>query len=169
MKRQRSGQTLVEVAVATVITAAAAMAVFSVVLSSFASQTKGDKNAAAGFALKQAQQTLKSYVSADPTNANPFSMASSPLAGAPGASTSVGHWAMETVGTQWALAAGTHDVTRLLNGTVLNPTSGGSGCTSNNPPCLRYVVKNIDCGFGFAGAGEAACKEVVFTLIYADD
>ncbi|HAF94753.1 MAG: hypothetical protein A2021_00495 [Elusimicrobia bacterium GWF2_52_66] len=150
MKPKKQGQTLVEVLVATVIAATTAMAVFSVLLSSFASQKKADKREAAGFMLKQAQETLKSYVSAVPGEAD-----YSPNAG--------GVWSAEP-GSNWALlgspAGITHNITALLQNTPLNDND-----PSLPAPSFTYTVTDINCGFG---TGSTACKRVQFTLIYQD-
>ena len=142
MKQKKKGQTLIEVAVATVIAATTTMAVFSVLLSSFASQRKADKREAAGFIIKQAQETLKSYVTAVPAEAD-----FSPNAG--------GKWAADSSGA-WALAAGNHDITSLLTGTHLADAA---------PFSMTYTVTDSNCGFG---TGNTACKTIQFTLIYQD-
>ena len=147
MKPKKKGQTLVEVAVATVIAAATAIAVFSVLLSSFASQQKADKREAAGFILKQAQETLKSYVSAVPAE-------SAYTPGSP-----AGRWAADSSGS-WALAAGIHNITSLLTGTRL-----ADAPLPLPVPSFTYNVMDNNCGFGL---GNAACKTVQFTLIYQD-
>lgn len=146
MKPKKKGQTLVEVAVATIIAATTAMAVFSVILSSFASQQKADKREAAGFILKQAQETLKSYVSAVPGDVN-----YSPNAG--------GHWPDDSFGG-WALAQGNHNITSLLSNTCLADTPLPAPV-----PSFTYTVADTDCGFG---TGATACKTVQFTLVYQD-
>ncbi|MCX5786337.1 MAG: hypothetical protein NTX59_11680 [Elusimicrobia bacterium] len=150
MKHKKKGQLLVEVAVATVIAATTAMGTFSVILSSFASQKKADKREACGFILKQAQETLKSYVSAEPANSNytPGSGLVSP--GSPNG----GRWAADSSGA-WALAAGLHDISSLLPNPPFLP--GAS---------LTYTVQDNDCMN--LGTGFNACKIVRFTLTYQD-
>ena len=145
---KRPGQTLVEVAVATIVAAMTTTAVFSVILSGFASQAKGDKRGAAAVALKRAQETLKSYVSATPTNG----------AFEPTGPGGVGVWALDNTGG-WALKDGLHTITPMLDGTALQ---GGS---------LTYTVSSVDCGFGLGTApnNEKACKTIAFTLIYPDN
>lgn len=151
--RKRSGQTLIEVTMATMIAAITTTAVFSVVLSSYVSDAKADKRDAAAMVLKRAQDNLKSYVSAVPTEAGY----------APGSP--VGHWSAEA-GTAWALAAGSHDISSLLNNDpVLNPT--GAACFWGSAVCgMRYVVTDEPCGFGNATAN--VCKRVAFNLSYSD-
>lgn len=130
---------------ATMIAAMTALAVFSVVLSSFVSVEKADKRDAAAMAMRQAQQALKVYVSAAPTDPN-YS---------PGAT--AGRWAADSSG-QWALRNGNHDISSLLAGT---PLAGGS---------FSYTVGSYNCGFGMGSAPnfELACKQVSFSLTYTD-
>lgn len=157
--RKRPGQTLVEVTVAALIAAVTATAVFSVVLSSFVSDAKGDKRDAAAMVLRSAQETLKSYVSAVPTTANMFpGFPARP--GAPGSP--VGRWSADGSGG-WALAAGSHNLDSLVSGPPL--TEPG------NPPArLRYTVTNTNClgALGPAPTDFTQCKTVNFTLIYTD-
>lgn len=155
--RKRPGQTLIEITIATLVAAITTTAVFSVVLSSYVSDARADKRDAAAMALKRAQDTLKSYVSAVPGE----------TAFTPGSP--AGHWAAEG-GTVWALAAGTHDVSSLLNcvsgypAPALNPTC--AVCSWGSSVCrLGYVVTDINCGFG---TGANACKSVAFSLNYTD-
>lgn len=145
MRHARPGQTLIEVVMATMIAAITTTAVFSVVLSSFVSTSKADKRDAAAMALRRAQQTLASYVTALPSDA----------AYSPGATP--GRWPIDLSG-QWALRNGSHDITGLLTGTPLN---GGT---------LTYTVASNDCGLGLGAFPDypLACKTVVFTLTYPD-
>ena len=143
---------MVEVCVATIIAATTTMGVFSVILSSFASQKRADKKEISGLILKQAQETLKSYVSADPNNIN-----YSPNAG--------GHWPADLYGG-WALATGNHNITSLLTGTPLADVA---------PYSLTYTVTNNNClniGAGvFAGLPNTdsnQCKIVTFHLTFQD-
>ncbi|MDT8286821.1 MAG: hypothetical protein RQ748_06905, partial [Elusimicrobiales bacterium] len=64
--RTRPGVSLLEVAIAGLITAMTTAAVFSVVLSSFVSHERADKRELAGLTIKRAQKTLMGYVSAVP-------------------------------------------------------------------------------------------------------
>lgn len=138
---------------ATMIAAMTTTAVFSVVLSSYVSDVKADKRDAAAMVLKRAQDTLKSYVSAVPTEAGY----------APGSP--VGRWSADS-GGGWALAAGSHDISSLLNNDpVLNPS--GAACFWGSAVCgMRYVVTDDPCGFGTATAN--TCKRVTFNLVYSD-
>ena len=147
---KRPGQTLIEVAMATIVAAMTTTAVFSVILSSFASQGKADKREAVAMVLKRAQETLKSYVSAVPSD---------PAREPVGPSAAVGIWASDTSGI-WALRDGGHNITSLLAGTPL--ASGTSSFT--------YNVTSVNCGFGMGvtANNELACKTVVFTLTYPD-
>jgi hypothetical protein len=144
------------------IAAITTTAVFSVVLSSYVSNAKADKRDAAAMALRRAQDTLKSYVSAEPTNANMFPG----VPGGPGSP--VGRWSADNSGG-WALAAGPHDISSLLNlggvyQTVLNPTV--AACSYGSSVCgFGYTVTDNNCGFG---TGVNACKNVVFNLVYTD-
>jgi hypothetical protein len=169
---KRAGQALVEVTIATMIAAMTTMSVFSVVLSAMVSQQKADKREAAALVLKQAQEVLKSYVSADPLNGDfipgivdgyGLTLPAAPK------STSVGHWIYDTTGG-WALAAGPHNIDSLLAippNPVTFPLAGGT---------LRYTVSDYDCGFGSGKignpvggiSGNTTCKIVVFTLTYPD-
>ncbi len=137
---------------ATVITAITTTAVFSVMLSSFVSDTKADKRDAAAMALRRAQETLKSYVSAQPGDANYV-----PVSGA-----GTGVWAADST-AGWALRDGNHNISSLVQSAPLTITGG-------TPASLNYNVTSYDCGFGLGTApnNERACKVVVFTLIYAD-
>lgn len=154
--RKRPGQTLIEITIATLVAAITTTAVFSVILSSYVSSARADKRDAAAMALKRAQDTLKSYVSAVPTDP----------AYVPVSASGTGRWPADNSGL-WALAAGTHDISSLLNGgnnPVLNPT--GAVCSWGSSVCrFGYVVTDNNCGFG---TGANACKSVVFSLLYMD-
>jgi len=157
--RKRSGQTLIEVTMATMIAAITTTAVFSVVLSSYVSDSKADKRDAAAMVLRRAQDTLKSYVSAVPTEASYV----------PVSAAGVGRWVADSSGL-WALAAGSHDISSLLNcipgepRQALNPTC--AGCSWGSAVCgMRYRVTDSDCG---GGTGAGACKLVIFELRYTD-
>lgn len=140
-RRKRPGQTLIEVVVATVISAMTTTAIFSVILSSFVSDVKADKRDAAAMVLKRAQETLKNYVSAVPGEAGY-------VAGSP-----TGHWTAEGGGA-WALADGWHDVSTLVAAPPLS--------VAGQPPAtLRYLVTPYACS-------SFTCKQVVFTLSYPD-
>ena len=148
--RTRRGQTLIEVVMATMISAMTTTAVFSVILSSFVSDNKADKRDAAAMVLKQAQETLKSYVSAVPGEPNY-------VPGSPS-----GHWPAEVGGT-WALREGNHDVSSLV--ATLPLTVPGQPAAT-----LTYTVASYPCGFGTGNPPNysTACKRVVFTLTYPD-
>lgn len=146
--RKRPGQTLIEVTMATMIAAITTTAVFSVVLSSFVSDARADKRDAAAMVIRHAQETLKNYVSAVPTDANYV-----PSDGG------AGRWSKDSSGG-WALrgatgAGFTHNIGSLLTGT---PLAGGT---------FTYTVINTPCGFGNADA--QCCKTVRFNLVYADE
>jgi len=146
---KRYGQTLIEVMMATIVAAMTTTAIFSVILSSFASQAKADKREAVAMVLKRAQETIKSYVSAVPTDAGRV----------PVGALGVGVWTADTSGV-WPLRDGVHTITSLLAGTPL------ASATS----VFSYNVTSGDCGFGLGAAPNyaLACKAVVFTLTYPD-
>lgn len=148
--KARRGQTLIEVVMATMISAMTTTAVFSVILSSFVSDLKADKRDAAAMVLKQAQETLKSYVSAVPGEVTY-------VPGSP-----AGHWTAE-LGGVWALREGNHDVSSLVS--TLPLTVPGQPAAT-----LTYTVTSYPCGFGTGNPPNypTACKRVVFTLIYPD-
>lgn len=148
--KTRRGQTLIEVVMATMISAMTTTAVFSVILSSFVSDNKADKRDAAAMVLKQAQEALKSYVSAVPTEPNY-------VPGSPS-----GHWPPE-LGGVWALREGNHDISSLVSGLPLT-VPGQPAAT------LSYTVTSYACGFGTGAAPNypTACKRVVFLLTYPD-
>jgi len=131
-----------EVLVATMVAAMSATAVFSVVLSAQVGGVRSNKRETAAMALKAAQEQLKVYVTAVP-NESAFSPPK---------------WAIDT-NPGWALAAGDHEVNDLLYLPQL------TGTLLQQSPSLKYVVTDVDCGFG-VGAG--ACKSVTFTLTYPD-
>lgn len=145
--KKRAGQTLIEVCMATIVAAMTTTAVFSVMLSSFTSQAKADKREAAAMVLKQAQENLKSYVSAVPNES-----AYEPVG--PGGT---GIWPADTSGA-WALGDGVHTISSLLNGTALQ---GGT---------LSYTVSSFNCigTLGSAPNNELGCKTVVFSLTFPD-
>jgi len=143
---KRAGQTLIEVTIATIIAAITTVAIFSVILSGFVSEQKADRKEAAAMVLKNAQQTLQSFVSVEPSNAS-----YSPNAG--------GRWSADTSGV-WALNAGRHDISSLMNGTILGP-----GCVWGGACSFTYIVADTNCGFG---GGTSACKTVTFDMLYAD-
>lgn len=151
--RDRRGQTLIEVVMATMIAAMTTTAIFSVILSSFVADSKADKREAASMALKYAQEVLKSYVSAVPTEA------------AYTAGTAGGHWSADSSGAnRWALAAGApdHNLDVLVMTTALN-VPGQPG------PTLRYRVADSNCITSLVPAApENSCKTVTFTLTYPD-
>jgi len=144
----RRGQTLIEVVMATMISAMTTTAVFSVILSSFVSDAKADKRDAAAMVLKQAQEALKSYVSAVPTEAGyvPTSL----------------HLPYEGLNV-WALREGGHDISSMISGLPLNVPGQPNAS-------LTYTVTSYGCGFGTGSAPNypTACKRVVFTLTYPD-
>lgn len=161
--RGRPGQTLVEVVMATVIAALTASAVFSVVLSSFVADARADKRDAAAMALRQAQQALKVYVSAEPSDPN-YS---------PGAV--AGRWVADN-SNQWALRGmlcasnspanvGTlHNISSIV--AFPHPLSPDPA----SPATMEYRVCSYDCGFGTGPAPDypLACKRVAFRLNYTD-
>jgi len=151
--RKRPGQTLIEVTMATLVAAITTTAVFSVVLSSYVSDSKADKRDAAAMVLRRAQDTLKSYVSADPTNS----------AYVPSVS-GTGLWTADSLNV-WALRGDglVHDISSLVSGPPL--TVPGSPAAT-----LRYTVFSYDCGFGLGTPPNypRACKRVVFNLTYTD-
>ncbi|MBI4802687.1 MAG: hypothetical protein HY796_09220 [Elusimicrobia bacterium] len=156
---QRPGQALVEVVIATLIAAMTTMSVFSVVLSATVSQKKADKREAATLVLKQAQETLKSYVSADPLNTDITPCSDPNKPGSPVGPSGIGRWYYDTSGT-WALSAGVHTITNML---AIPPNPVGFPLTGGS---LSYTVSNYNCGFG--ATDYMACKIVVFTLTYPD-
>ena len=135
---------------ATMIAAITTTAVFSVILSSFVSDAKADKRDAAAMALRRAQDTLKSYVSAQPGDS----------AYVPTSAAGAGRWPADNSGV-WALRDGVHNVSSLVAGPPLSVTSAAT---------LTYTVSSYDCGFGTGSApnNERACKRVVFSLNYTD-
>lgn len=154
ISKERPGQALVEVVIATLIAAMTTMSVFSVVLSATVSQGKADKREAAALILKQAQETLKSYVSVEPLSTNLFPGVSPAKSGSPTGPSGAGKWVYDTSGN-WALQGGiTHNISGLIPSD--SPLVGGS---------MSYYVTDYDCGFG---TGYKACKQVVFTLTYPD-
>lgn len=142
--RKRPGQSLIEVTMATMIAAITTTAVFSVVLSSYVSDSRADKRDAAAMLIRQAQETLKNYVSVEPGNST--YVPTGPMRG-------VGRWDADTSGV-WALRSGNHDISSLLTNT---PLAGGT---------FSYRVINSNCGFG--NSEELSCKEVRFQLNYTD-
>ena len=139
--KKRQGQTLIEVAVATLVTAMASTAVFSVVLAGSVSSVKSDKREAAAMVLKRAQETLKNYVSAVPAEA-----AYVPNNGKWGADASGG----------WALNPGVHDISSLLKNTPLQDAA--------NSATFKYTV--TDDNNCVKAAGDKPCKIVTFNLNY---
>ena len=162
---KRPGQTLIEVVIATLIGAMTTVAVFSVVLSSFVSQKKADKKELAAMLLKNAQQTLQAFVSAVPGDAN-----YSPNAG--------GVWK----DSSWALSAGTHDISSLMNtpeNIDLRPVDPATGiretCAVAGGCYFTYTVGNTDCLRGDklvpsqpTNTDVTTCKTVIFNMKYAD-
>jgi hypothetical protein len=105
-------------------------------------------------ALKRAQDTLKSYVSVEPTNTN-IAKGATAYPGAP----NNGLWTYDASGA-WALAPGvTHNISSMLTSDPVIP--GAS---------LTYTVANVDCaGLGGAMTNFNSCKAVTFTLTYQDN
>ncbi len=135
---------------ATMIAAITTTAVFSVILSSFVSDAKADKRDAAAMALRRAQDTLKSYVSAQPGDSSYV----------PTSGLGAGRWAADNSGS-WALRDGSHNISSLVSGPPLSITGAAA---------FTYTVSSYDCGFGLGSAPnyERACKRVVFNLSYTD-
>ncbi|HBA61921.1 MAG TPA: hypothetical protein DCZ92_14135 [Elusimicrobia bacterium] len=160
---KRKGQTLIEVVVATMIAAISATAVFSVVLTTTISTARSDKREAAALMLKRAQETLKNYVSAVPTES----------AYVPNA----GKWSADSSGV-WALEPGTHDISSLMNcpylvGNPANPVINPKcdACSQSSSVCsFTYTVTTLPCGFNAAGMDvtRTQCKQVDFSLKYPD-
>ncbi|HBA61698.1 MAG TPA: hypothetical protein DCZ92_12980 [Elusimicrobia bacterium] len=158
---KRKGQTLIEVVVATMIAAISATAVFSVVLTTTISTARSDKREAAALMLKRAQETLKNYVSAVPTES----------AYVPNA----GKWSADSSGV-WALQNGLHDISSLLTcpyvvGDPGNPTlnPGCVTCSAGSSTCrFTYTVATPSPNCGFGGGNTTDCKQVSFSLIYPD-
>lgn len=169
---KRPGQSLIEVTMATMIAAITTTAVMSTVLSSFVADTRADKRDAATMAMRRAQETLKSFVSVEPTSINLFPGQVPAIPGSPNA----GSWAADVSGWPLAGAAcawnsppnvGTfHNISSLVNtaGSTLSP-DGLPGAT------LTYTVCSYNCGpWGMGAAPDfpLACKRVAFTLTYTD-
>lgn len=152
---KRPGQTLIEVVIATLIAAMTTVAIFSVILSSFVSQKKADKKEAAAMLLKEAQQTLQTFVSAVPNDSN-----YSPNAG--GTWKEPGRWALAG-----APAPGLqHDISSLMTA-ELRPA--GVTCAAGASCYFTYTVTNLDClGLGAYNTDFTSCKQVDFSMKYAD-
>lgn len=159
---KRSGQTMIEIAVATMIAAITTVAVFSVVLSSFVSQKKADKKELVAMLIKNARETLGTFVSADVTTATACTGYCAPTAN--------GIWAADASGV-WALSnTRRHDISSLMNGTELqvNPPTP---CVDGGACWFVYTVTNTDClneAGGVTNTDLNSCKTVVFDLKYAD-
>lgn len=158
---KRSGQTLVEIVVSILILAITTVSVFSIILSNSVPQQKADKKEQAALLVRNAQQTLRAFVSVEPDDPD-----YSPNAG--------GKWSADASG-QWALAEGIHDISSLMNGTglqVRNAQNMPVNC-SYVPGCteccyLTYEVTDDNtCLPGVTLSGTAqACKTVVFNMRY---
>lgn len=167
---RRAGQTLVEVVIAILIAAMTTVAVFSVVLSGTVSQKKAEKKEIAAMLLKEAMQTLQTFVSAVPDNA-----AYSPRIGA----ALPGRWPADDSG-DWALrgnpgAGRRHDISSLMNRNTLEMQAlrGTTPVCRWGRPCyFVYWVSDDNtaaCVNPALGAGtELACKTVEFRMEYTD-
>lgn len=164
--RRRPGQTLIEVTMATMIAAITTTAVFSVVLSSFVSGARADKRDAAAMAIRYAQETLKGFVSAEPTNAmyEPTSTLPKPSyePGTPG----LGRWPADSSNV-WALREGTHYISSIVSNAAGSPLS-----PAGSPAAVfTYTVTTAACGSMARGAAPdypTGCKTVFFSLSYTD-
>ena len=165
---KRPGQTLVEVTIAILIAATTTVAVFSVILSSFVSEKKSDKKELSAMVLKKARQTLQAFVSVDPSDPN-----YSPNAG--------GIWTGVDASGQWALAAGTHDISSLMNtaenAVLRRDTSSGAvpDCVMGGSCYLYYTVEDSDYINGHflippqpTNTPSKSSKTVKFHMRYAD-
>lgn len=166
--KKKTGQTLIEVTVALIISAMTATAVFSVLLSSSAARVKTDKKELSAILVKEAQQTLQLFVSADITTPVYTSGGAYYTPGTTAAN--AGKWTADPSNT-WALAGsggGTmHDISSLMNTAQMAPLRGATPvCAWGNACYLVYTVTDNNCGFG-AGTLNA-CKLVFFSLKYAD-
>lgn len=150
--RKRTGQTLIEITIATLVAAMTTTAVFSVILSSYVSDARADKRDAAAMVLKYAQDSLKSYVSTQPAD---------PAYSPSYSGTNAGRW--PTSGSALALSAGVHNINSLVSGPPLTMPSG-------TPATFSYTVTNQNC-LNLAGVlltDANQCKTVVFRLVYTD-
>jgi hypothetical protein len=111
--------------------------------------------------LREAQQTLQSFVSVEPMNSK-----YSPSTG--------GIWAADS-SLSWALAAGRHDISSLLNGTELQ--TPGTVCAAGAECFFVYDVtddNSASCVGGLMNDTDPqklttkACKKVTFSVKYAD-
>ena len=104
--------------------------------------------------LKQAQQTLQTFVSVDPGDTN-----YSPNAG--------GKWSADSSGN-WALSSGHHDISSLMPADLLTNSDGtvcGAACY------FSYDVTDdtsVNCAGSLGGTTTYACKTVTFNMKYAD-
>jgi len=154
----RPGQTLVEVVIAVLILAITTVSVFSVLFSNSVPQQKADKKEQAALLIRSAQQTLKAYVTAAPDDAR-----FSPNAG--------GRWAADASGG-WALAPGVHDISSLMNGTVLQARTANNlpvNCVFSDRNCTEccYLIYEVtDNAPGCSGGAFGPCKTVTFSMRY---
>lgn len=159
--RAGSGRTTLEIIAAALIFSMAAVSVFSIRVSNSLPRQNTDKKAQAAMLVKNAQQTLQAFASAEPGDPEYANGAG-------------GRWAADT-SNRWALAEGRHDISSLMNGTSLQarddkgapvPCAYDANCTGN---CcyLTYMVidDNSKACAGISGAGNA-CKTVVFKIQY---
>jgi hypothetical protein len=146
-------------------------------LSSAFSRQKAEKKELAAMLIREAQQTLQDYVSADVTTK---------VYGTDGtyyAPNSGGTWSADATGG-WALAPGTHDISSLMNphpvtgedpykllrregesDTVWPTCAAGGSCfftyTVTDQPCMPDIGDPV-------ATSANACKDVSFTLRFAD-
>ncbi|OGR41394.1 MAG: hypothetical protein A2X35_10310 [Elusimicrobia bacterium GWA2_61_42] len=165
MFKSRAGQTLIEVTMATIVAAITAAAVFSVILSSSVSRKKSDKKELSAMLIKEAQQTLQLYVSADSTTPVYTSAGTywAPNLGGRWSADSSNSWAL----TGSAAAPGTrHDISALMNTTDMAELRGtAASCVWGGACHFVYYVQDTNCSFG---TGTGACKTVSFDMKFAD-
>lgn len=131
----RSGQSLLEVTIAVLISAITATGIFSVILSTRFSRAKADIRETAAIIFRSAQEYLKPYVSVAPNSdflPQQFIFGEAP--------------------NQWALADGKHNMNFLL---INMPQVYGS--------TLTYTVATADCIAGVT-AQTLECRNVKFEL-----
>lgn len=164
--RTRPGQTLIEVTMGAIIMAITTVAMFSIILSVTVSGKKSNKKELSAMLVKEAQQTLQLFVTADYTNPRAPGLYYAPNLGARWTADSSGGWALA------GSAAGVlHDISSLMNTTEMAELRGpaGANCFSGSAVChLTYTVFDSDCGFGASAPGLNACKRVVFNIRFAD-
>jgi len=135
----RTGYTLVEVMVGTVLVALIVSAIFALTLTTQVSSKKSGRRAKGLYYTRQAMERLKSYVTADSTS--------------PGLGPTASWIYPGDASNTYALSPGIHDITNSLPSSFRTELPGAT---------LVYTVSNYACG-------ARVCQQVTFSIRWDEE